>query len=171
MFGEVMKTGSRRSLRIPVAARTLSERSTFSALFFRLTTLRSWRRLRASGRETRPAAFSSRLRSASGMLASRERSATIVSSRSAAARRRSGRELLSASCPSERWDALLVDMHSIYPLELPQTTSGQRGHVDHESVAHVALQDALVRLVDGCDVDQLDVGSNAVLRAVVEHLL
>ena len=118
-FGDVMKTGWRRNLRMPVAARTLSSRCTFSGFFFRLTTFRSWRRPSASGRETRPAAFSSRLRSASGMSASRERSATIFSSRSAAARKRSGSELLSVSCRGERWDAVLVCMHSIYPLRLP----------------------------------------------------
>src|SRR6267143_3748834 len=144
MFGDVMKTGSRRNLRMPVAARTLSSRCTFSALFFRLTTFSSCRRPSASGRETRPAAFSSRLRSVSGMSARKERSATIFSSRSAAARKRSRRELL---------------------------TSGQRGHVDHEPVAHIALQKAFVRLVDGRDVDQLYVGGDPVFRAVVQHLL
>src|SRR6267378_248262 len=177
MFGDVMKTGSRRSLRMPVAASTVSARCTFSSLFFRLTTFRSWRRPSASGRDTRPAAFNSRLRSASGMSASRDRSETIFSSRSAAARNRAASESLSVSPASERWDALLVGMHSIYPLRLPQRTfaprnlSGQRRHIDHKPVTYVALQHALVSLVDGRNVDHLDVGSDTVLRAVVQHLL
>src|SRR3954454_17645696 len=43
--------------------------------------------------------------------------------------------------------------------------------VDDESVAHVALQHPLIRLVDLLDGNHLDVGGDSVLRAMVEHLL
>src|SRR5215210_5958688 len=115
MLGEVMKTGWRRSLRIPVSARAVSSRCTFSARLFRLTTLRSWRRSIASGRDTRPAAFKSRLRSGSAISARTERSATISSRSSAAARKRSIGELRGVCCVRGREDAVFGCMLSIYP--------------------------------------------------------
>src|SRR3954464_1332945 len=47
----------------------------------------------------------------------------------------------------------------------------QAVQVDDESVAHVALQHPLIRVVDLLDGYHLDVGGDSVLRAMVEHLL
>src|SRR5438128_1721784 len=47
----------------------------------------------------------------------------------------------------------------------------QGSHVDHEAVLHVALQDAIVSLVDLLDRDDFDVGNDIVLPAEIEHLL
>src|SRR3954471_20360131 len=49
--------------------------------------------------------------------------------------------------------------------------SGQRSHVDHEPVANIALHHPLESLVDVGDVDHLDIRGDAVLGAIVEHLL
>ena len=47
----------------------------------------------------------------------------------------------------------------------------QRRHVDYEAVAHVAPEHPLIRFVDRRNVDHFDVGRDAVLGAVVQHLL
>src|SRR5215210_2378814 len=47
----------------------------------------------------------------------------------------------------------------------------QRRHVDGEAVLHVRLEHPLVGLVDLLDRDHLDIGSDVVLSAEVEHLL
>ncbi len=47
----------------------------------------------------------------------------------------------------------------------------QRAHVDHEAVFHVLLQHAFEGLIDLLDRDDLDVGRDLVLAAVLEHLL
>src|ERR1700730_14588673 len=47
----------------------------------------------------------------------------------------------------------------------------ERGHVDYEAILNVALEQALVGFVDLLDFDQLDVGSDALFGAEVEHLL
>ncbi len=49
--------------------------------------------------------------------------------------------------------------------------SGERAAVDHEAVAHVGGEHALVGLVDLVGVDHLDLADDAVLGAEVEHLL
>ena len=57
------------------------------------------------------------------------------------------------------------------PFQSSSAAVPQRGHVDHEAVADVLLQQALVGFVDLLDRDRLDVGDDAVLGAEVEHLL
>lgn len=47
----------------------------------------------------------------------------------------------------------------------------QRRQIDHEAIAHVALEHAFVGLVDVLDIDHLHVAGNAVLGAEIEHLL
>src|SRR5882757_4778285 len=47
----------------------------------------------------------------------------------------------------------------------------QRSEVDDEAVFHIALQHALVGLVDLLHRNHFDVGDDAMLGAVVEHLL
>jgi hypothetical protein len=49
--------------------------------------------------------------------------------------------------------------------------TSERGRVDHEAVPHVAGDDAIVGLVDLLAGDDLDVGTQVVLGAEVEHLL
>jgi len=76
---------------MPVLDRTVSARFALAILRSRLVACTSLRRSTASGRETRPAACSSRVLSSSGNPASRDRSLAIDSSSSAASRRRSAR--------------------------------------------------------------------------------
>ena len=47
----------------------------------------------------------------------------------------------------------------------------QTVHIDHEPLLHIALEHALIRLVDALDVDHLHVRDNPVPGAVVEHVL
>jgi hypothetical protein len=47
----------------------------------------------------------------------------------------------------------------------------QRGHIDDEAVLDVAFEQALVRLVNLRNFDQLDIGGDAVIGAEIEHLL
>src|SRR5450830_662558 len=47
----------------------------------------------------------------------------------------------------------------------------QRRHVDHKTIFDVALEHALVSLIDFIHLDQLDVRSNAMLGAEIKHLL
>src|SRR5882762_9796412 len=47
----------------------------------------------------------------------------------------------------------------------------KRSHVDDEAVLHVALEQAIVRFVDLLNLDELDIGSDSVLGAEVQHLL
>lgn len=47
----------------------------------------------------------------------------------------------------------------------------ERGQVDHEAIAHVALHDAVVSLVDLLNGDNFDVAGDIVLAAKVQHLL
>src|SRR5258705_10822782 len=47
----------------------------------------------------------------------------------------------------------------------------QRRHINHEAILHVALQQPLVRIVDLLNWNQLDVRSDSVLRAKIQHLL
>src|SRR4051812_30849126 len=49
--------------------------------------------------------------------------------------------------------------------------SGQRSHVDDEPVANIALHHTLESLVDVGNVDHLDIRRDAVLGAIVQHLL
>src|SRR5690606_29692464 len=77
-------------------------------------------------------------------------------------------ETLSASSPTETGHRM-VCMGS-----LPRWGGGsgrQARVVDHEAVAHVALEHALVCLVDLVGADHLDVGHDPVFGAEVEHLL
>src|SRR5690606_14355590 len=74
---------------------------------------------------------------------------------------------------SDRYtDAMRVAVVGSVGATMGGRTSGvERVHVDDEAVAHVALQHALVGLVDGLHADRLDVGDDAMLGAEVEHLL
>ena len=53
----------------------------------------------------------------------------------------------------------------------PFADGSDGGGVDDEAVAHVGPQHALIRVVDGCSVDELDLGGDAVPGAEVQHLL
>src|SRR5882762_7272180 len=44
----------------------------------------------------------------------------------------------------------------------------KRGHIDNEAVLYVALEETIVSFVDLLDLDEFDVGSDAVLGAEVE---
>ncbi len=47
----------------------------------------------------------------------------------------------------------------------------QRSHVDDEAVFHIALEQAIVGLIDLVNSDQFNVGSNSALGAEIQHLL
>src|SRR5690606_15755083 len=59
------------------------------------------------------------------------------------------------------------------PMASPLSRSGglKRGHVDDETVLHVALEHALEGFVDVLDTDHFDVRDDVVLGAEIEHLL
>ena len=47
----------------------------------------------------------------------------------------------------------------------------QRGHVDHEAVANIILEQPLIRLVDGLHRHHLDLADDLMRGAEVDHLL
>src|SRR5580698_8677389 len=47
----------------------------------------------------------------------------------------------------------------------------QRGHIDHEAIFYVGLQEPVIGVVDLLDGDDFDVGGDVVFAAEVEHLL
>src|SRR4030095_4804466 len=73
------------------------------------------------------------------------------------------------SAPSSRYAARCSDQETVRTGRAPSLLEARQ--VDREPVLHVALHRALVGLVHLLDRDDLDIGDDAVLAAVVEHLL
>src|SRR2546428_3069602 len=82
----------------------------------------------------------------------------------------------SCSAPEEEWATTSSVLSSFIGREQLTMTfsleSGSKaGAIDHEPVVHVAALHACIGVVDLVRLDELDVRDNAVLPAVVEHLL
>src|SRR6266404_9230206 len=51
------------------------------------------------------------------------------------------------------------------------STGFERRHIDHEPITYIAILHPIVGLVNLPDWDHLDIGSDAILAAKIEHLL
>ena len=82
------------------------------------------------------------------------------------------RELNGLPCVLSRRNRLgPLELNSGAENAVARRRSVDAGGVDHKSVPHIAVDDAVVRLVDAIRRDGLDVSADPVLSAEVQHLL
>src|SRR5450830_76284 len=65
-------------------------------------------------------------------------------------------------------DAVAVTLKQEKP---DASLSRQRRHVDYETILHIAFEHALIGFIDVCNLDHLNIGSNAMFSAEIQHFL